>query len=514
MLERLLDDMARVATARPGAPAFIGPDGSVVMTHGALARLVGERSGALATAGLGPGDAVAFGVRQGPDGIVWLLACLRAGIALVVLDPGVRPDLLAARCRSAATSAVLLDPLVASLSGTRSARRLARLGGIALPDPASLAPRILVTGPAIVRGAVRVDRLSGPAVTSAWEDEAPALVVFTSGSTGMPRGVVHTPRSIVASVTAVRDLGGITADARVLATALHIVVPALLAGGAAVVPPRRASKLDRTTRDRAITHLAMTPTRAVEWVAGGGVPAGLRGLFLGTAPVRNAALRRIVPGLPATARAWGIYGLTEMLLVAAVDVEERLAHDELHGDLVGRALPGASIVIAADDEIHVSGTGLAGRYLGGPAVTEIGTGDLGRLEGGRLILRGRRKEMLIRRGDNIYPALYEPALIERGRLADAALVGVPDEYGDERAVLWIVPRAGESAAMALSRVRRLVDSIESPFDAHARPDDVLAIADLPRSGRSGKVDRRALVLLGARRLGLRVSRDPILPETS
>ena len=209
------------------------------------------------------------------------------------------------------------------------------------------------------------------------------------------------------------DLAGITPDARVLGTALHLVMPALLAGAAAVLPPRRVSALARTTRDRAVTHLTLAPGRAVDWVAAGGVPPGLRGLFLGTAPLRNAALRRILPGLPVGARPWGIYGMTEMLLVAAVEGEERLAHDERDGDLVGTAFPGTGIRVAEDGEVHVSGPGLARGYLGGPAVTEIGSGDVGRLDDGRLLLLGRRKEMLIRRGENIYPGLYEPALIKR-----------------------------------------------------------------------------------------------------
>ena len=511
-LQGLLDDLDRGAANKPQAPAFIDRHGRVVLTHGTLARRIDERAGALAAAGLVPGDRVAFGVRPTPDGFAWLLACFRAGLAVIVLDPGVGADLLVARCRAAGVSAVLIDPVAHALSSGRLGRRLARTFGVGLPDPRRLDDRVLVTGPTFARGVVRVDRLVQTAPRAGWAEEDAALVVFTSGTTGAPRGVVHTPRSIVANVTAVRDLADLTPDARVFATAPNLVVPTLLAGASVVHAPRRAADLARITHSQAITHLSLAPHRAVEWAEAGGAPASLRRLFLGTAPSRAAALRRILPALPAGAQTWGIYGLTEMLLVAAIRGEERCAHDERDGDLVGRPIAGARIRIAEDGEVRVAGPGLARGYLGEPPIDELGSGDVGRLDGGRLVLLGRRKEMLIRRGENIYPSLYEPALVERAGLAEAALVGVPDQLGDERAVLWVVPMPGERADAVVARVERLLGGPDTPFDAHARPDTTLALDRLPRSGRSDKVDRRTLVTLAARRLGLADPSDPLMPE--
>jgi acyl-CoA synthetase (AMP-forming)/AMP-acid ligase II len=515
-LQGLLDDLERSAAARPEAPAFIDRHGRAVLSHGILARRIDERAGALAAAGLVPGDRVAFGVRPNPDGFAWLLACFRAGIAVVVLDPGVAAELLVARARAAGVGAVLLDPVAYSLASNGLGRRLAGRFGVRLPDPRLLGDRVLVTGPTFARVVVRVDRLARTAPGAGWDAEAAALVVFTSGTTGAPRGVVHTPRSIVANLTAVRDLADLTPDARVFATAPNLVVPTLLAGGSVVIPPRRDADLPRVTRSQAITHLSLAPHRAVGWAEAGGAPSSLRRLFLGTAPLRTAALRRILPALPAGAQTWGVYGLTEMLLVTAITGEERCAHDERDGDLVGSPIAGARIRVADDGEVRIGGPGLARGYLGERPVDELGTGDIGRLDAGRLVLLGRRKEMLIRRGENIYPSLYEPALVERAGLAEAALVGVPDELGDERAVLWIVPAAGERAGgqadAALARVERLLSGPDTPFDAHARPDAILVLDRLPRAGRSDKVDRRALVTLAAGRLGLAEPRDPSLPE--
>ena len=197
-----------------------------------------------------------------------------------------------------------------------------------------------------------------------------------------------------------------------------------------------------------------------------------------------------------------IYGMTEHLLVARVDAEERLAFDERDGDLVGTPLPGVRLRTDERGELHVAGPALARGYLGEPQpVTELPTGDLGTLDAtGRLVLRGRRKEMLIRGGENIYPSLYEPALAAAARLEAAVMVGVERPDGDEAVVLFAVPRPGDDPEQARRRLESVARSTASPLDAHARPDLVLAIGALPRAGRSDKPDRAALAAVAAARL--------------
>ena len=528
MLGPLLEELDRTARRRPAAAAFERADGSIALTHGELARRVTDRASALAAAGLGPGDELVFGVRPGPDGMTWLLACFRAGISLTVIDPGTTPDRLQAQCRATGATAVLLDPMVHALSATPIGRALGRLAGVALPSPNRLASRVFVTarsfgpGGRLLRGrGVEESRVRvGGAGAGLGHDGAgpgadgPRLVVFTSGTTSSPRGVVHTAWSIAASVSTVRNLAQLDESSRVVAGAPHFVVPTLLAGGTVVLPHRAArdpAHLARVTRTRSVTHVLLAPHAAVAWAEAHGAPASLRRLFLGSAPLRSAALRRILPRVGSATEVWGVYGLTEMLLVTAVGGEERLAHDERQGDLVGSPVGGAEIRVAGDGEVHVKGPGMALGYLGEPPAEDIATGDIGRWQDGRLVLLGRRKEMLIRRGANVYPSLYEPGLIERLRLADAALVGVPDALGDERAVLFIVPPRGERPAMAVARATRLVREPDGPLDAHARPDAIYAIEALPRAGRSSKVDRAALSRLAAARLGMPELADPLLP---
>ena len=169
---------------------------------------------------------------------------------------------------------------------------------------------------------------------------------------------------------------------------------------------------------------------------------------------------------------------------------------------MGRPLPGVRLRTDEAGELHVAGPALARGYLGDPEpATELATGDIGALDGdGRLVLRGRRKEMLIRAGENIYPSLYEPALAAAADLEAAVMVGVERPDGDEAVVLFAVPRRGEAVEDARRRLDAVVRGSRSPLDRHARPDLVLALAELPRAGRSGKPDRAALRSIAARHL--------------
>jgi acyl-CoA synthetase (AMP-forming)/AMP-acid ligase II len=500
-LEDLLDRVA--APAHPAAPAILDGRGRVVLDRAAFAARVRAYAGAFPRAGLDKGDPVAFGVRQDADGIAWLLAALRAGIVVVVLDPGVAPDLLRAQCRAAGVRAVVTDGGVATLAGSRLLRSLAARRGVRLADLATLAPARWATSRVVGVGPRRLDRLAGGDARRPLPGDAAALVLFTSGTTDAPRGVVHSPDGLATTLEQAASLVELSPDDRVLGTGLHLIGPALLAGAAVVLPPAKGGidALARTTRDAGVTHASLPLHHATSWAAAGGAGARLQALLLGSAPVRNAALRPLVQALPGV-RVASIYGMTEHLLVALVDATERLASDERDGDLVGTPLPGVRLRTDERGELHVAGPALARGYLGQPQpVGELPTGDLGTIDArGRLVLRGRRKEMLIRDGENIYPSLYEPALAAAARLEAAVIVGVERPYGDEAVVLFAIPRPGDDLERARRRLEAVARSSESPLDAHARPDVVLAIAALPRAGRSDKPDRRALAAVAAARL--------------
>ena len=248
-LEDLLDRV--VAPADAPAPAILDTRGRVVATRGALGARVRSYAGAFAHAGLEAGDPVAFGVRQDADGIAWLLGALRAGIVVVVLDPGVAPSLVAAQCRAAGVRAVVTDGGVATLAGSRVLRSIAARRGVRLPDPATLAPARWATSRVIgIGGPPRLDRLAGDDARRPLPGDAAALVLFTSGTTGAPRGVVHSPAGLATTLEQASALVELGPGDRVLGTGLHLIGPALLAGAAVVLPPGRGASdaLARTTR--------------------------------------------------------------------------------------------------------------------------------------------------------------------------------------------------------------------------------------------------------------------------
>ena len=491
-LDELLDRLAH--PDRPADPAFFV--GRRTVSRGDFGTQIRGAAGALARAGLQRGETLGFFARPNVHGLAYLLGALRAGLVVALLEPRLSATSLRDHARATRPVALLTDSVVGSLAASRAGRAHAARRGLGLVAPSEHAPRTLLTG----RGLVRGERLhvGGDQRTTGGGTD-PAVIVFTSGTTGSPRGVVHGRDGLAAAFAAASTLLPLGREDRVLGSALHLVAPALVAGAPVVLATGGPERLARL---RELTHLSLPLHRALAFARAGGTA---RHLVLGSAPVRNVALRELAARLPTT-RLLCVYGMTEQLLVAALEGSERLAHDERDGDLVGTPLPGVTLHCSPSHDLSVGGAGQALGYLGQPPFAGLhATGDLARIDAqGRLLLLGRRKEMLIRDGENIYPPLYEPLLAERAGLEAALLVGVPERDGNERVVLFAIAADPDQA---VERARAACRAI----DPHARPDTIFGLTELPRTGRLGKPDRRALVELAAARLGLEIGDDPILP---
>jgi acyl-CoA synthetase (AMP-forming)/AMP-acid ligase II len=185
--------------------------------------------------------------------------------------------------------------------------------------------------------------------------------------------------------------------------------------------------------------------------------------------------------------------MTELLPVAIADGAEKLARPAAEGDWVGPLVPGVVARIDGDGELVLAGPARAG-YLGEPAATEVRTGDLARLDDDGLTLLGRKKDMFIRGTQNVYPGLYEPLIASLPGVREAVLTGVPDEIGDDRLVLLVVPEGPAPASLggAHPLAHAVASALPGLLDAGVLPDVVLASPDLPRAGRSRKLDRPAI----------------------
>ncbi|BFU43662.1 class I adenylate-forming enzyme family protein [Krasilnikovia sp. MM14-A1004] len=451
--------------------------------RGELSRLTRGYAAALHARGLAPGDTVGVAVRPGPRSLAVVLAAYRLGLRVAVLDPTAGPDVLLARLGVAAPRLVLADAAAQAVAGW--AAPLARRAQLALPDLAALAPAATI-GPRLPGSAPALAPATGPAPV--YDGDGDAVVIFTSGTTSSPRAVVHTRAGLAAGMRAVTELVRPVPGEAVLGGTFFVLVPSLAAGAPVALPARRPRTLARQAARLRPQATYLTPPQLRAALAAGTRFTGR--VYSGSAPVSAgllAAVRR------AGAReAWGVYALTEVFPAAAVEAADKAAFDGT-GDLVGDLLPGVRATVDPGGQLLLAGPNAADRYLGEPPLTRVCTGDVGRLDGRRVVLGGRCKDMILRGAENIYPGLYEPALHVPG-VALAVLVGVPAGDGDERVVALVQPEPGVAEAAVRAALRDPLTRMGA-----ARPDDVL-LTDVPLAGRSRKPDRAAAARLATAHL--------------
>ena len=325
-----------------------------------------------------------------------------------------------------------------------------------------------------------------------------AAILFTSGTTGTPRGAVLTRAALIASAQAsAANLGWHDDDCALLAMpiarvgGLSIVTRCLAARRAlALAPGFDAASFPEWIAAQRVTLTSLVPTMLIRlldahpaWTA----PSHLRAILLGGATASCALLRRAQDrGLPIIIT----YGLTETCSqVVATRYEARFA-PAAHG--AGRPLPGVALRIA-DGRIEINGPMLMAGYWDGPALAVgawFDTGDLGEIdERGCLIVHARRVDLIVTGGENVYPAEVERVLEAFPGVAAAGVFGVPNEtWGQTVAAALVADAAPQPAALA--------DYIGARLAPHKRPRAVCFVPRLPLT-EAGKLDRQALPALAA-----------------
>jgi acyl-CoA synthetase (AMP-forming)/AMP-acid ligase II len=384
--------------------------------------------------------------------------------------------------------------------------------------------RLLARHPgALVLRPADLEDLLEPATTAvddssvaAWDQDAVAVVLYTSGTTAEPKAAVLRHRHLLAYVLNTLEF----ASAEVGDAALVAVPPYHIAGltnllsnlytGRRVVylAGFDATQWLETVRREQITHAMVVPTmlaRIVNEVRGddAGTPT-LRSLAYGGARTPRPVIERALRVFPKTGFV-NAYGLTETASSVAVlgpeDHREAMAsndpavRDRLGS--VGRALPGIELQIRRDDGtpagvgetglVFVRGEQISGEY-GTQSVLDaegwFATRDRGRLDaGGYLFVEGRADDTIIRGGENIAPEEIEDVLLAHPGIVEAAVVGVPDAEWGQRLVAVVVGNGepGEIQQWVKDRLR-----------SSKTPDTVVFRADLPKTD-TGKVLRRVLL---------------------
>ncbi|MCZ4496687.1 MAG: hypothetical protein JWM25_1270 [Thermoleophilia bacterium] len=473
-----------------------------------------ERTAAgLAADGMRAGDVVLFGVRPSVDCFVLSLACMRVGAVVTFIDPGAGAELFARRIEMLQPTWVMAESLIYAASVPGPLRWYVRRAGMELPNLAKIPARHVRSGPRIpgfVPRSLSTRKLRRAPITDAARAQLPTTVdpattsvlVFTSGTTGDPKGVQHTGGSVVAAMRMMYDYFDASSASTFYAHTAHAFVVAMLHGARTVVSPLSLTpeRIDADLRRHGVTHAFMLPIEAwnyANWLERSkrSLPPTLEELVLFSAPITAPVLERIhaLPGGD-TLRIVCAYGMTEMLPVSWIDSREKLAWSG-EGDVVGMPVPGVELQLAEDGELLLRGPNLHRGYLGQEPYEWHHSGDLARLdEDGRIVLMGRKKDMIIRGDWNIYPGLYEGTACKINGVGACAFIGVPDPItGDERVVLFIEPdpTCTATADELRERVERGLRNGGTQIDQWALPDEV-RVGELPRSGRSSKIDRLQL----------------------
>jgi acyl-CoA synthetase (AMP-forming)/AMP-acid ligase II len=352
------------------------------------------------------------------------------------------------------------------------------------------------------------------------ETDAPAVLIYTSGTTSAPKGVLLRHENLVSYVLGTVEFAAAGEDEAALMSvppyhisAVSNVLTSLYSGRRLVtLEPFTPEAWLGTVREQAITHAMVVPTMLARIMDAPGldrsVPS-LRALAYGGAKMPARVIERALGEWPHVGFV-NAYGLTETSSTisvlgpdehrAAVAAEDPAVRARLGS--AGQVVPGIELeirdeageVVAAgvSGRIWVRGDQVASEYAGLGAATDprgfFDTRDRGRLDDdGFLFIEGREDDTIIRGAENIAPAEIEEVLLRHPQVMDAVVVGIPDEEWGQHLEAAVVTRPG--AAVTGEELRAYV---RSALRGSKTPDQIASWPELPRTA-TGKIIRRDVV---------------------
>jgi o-succinylbenzoate---CoA ligase len=347
-------------------------------------------------------------------------------------------------------------------------------------------------------------RFAAPVLRDDIDLDAPAVIVFTSGTSHRPKGVVLTHGNLAASAHAWAALLRPRASDRWLAclplyhvAGLAVVTRALRWGVELEIQAGFEPAAVSRALDGGVSHVSLVALQLAALLdarAGRTAPVTLRAVLLGGGPIPADLLER------ARSRGYPVlttYGMTETASGIAVGATDTATQGPL---AAARALPGVRLRIEPDGpaeesgEILVRGEMVFAGYLDDPVASAeklrhgwLHTGDLGRLDAaGRLCVTGRRDEIIISGGENVAPAAVEAVLMTHPAVVEAAVTGIPDaRWGAVPAAAVVLRR---ESVVSDDELLRHCRAHLARFEVPAR---IVRLDALPRND-AGKVVRRHL----------------------
>lgn len=439
------------ARDEPGKAVLI--DGARVIEAAALVEAMDRTAAALAADGLARGDVIATLAGVSADHLILLLGAAALGVAVAPLPVSAHPEAILRMLDNADAAAVFGDGTIPETeTGLAGQRDLAAFVASAQALP--------------------------PRAAQALPHDLLFDIVYSSGTTGAPKGIEHDIRFRDRQVQRFAGLGFSRDSVALFSTPLYsnttlaTLIPAL-ALGATVILMRRFDELDylRLAELHGVTHSMMVPVqirRLVEHPDFARFDLSRFQVKLSTsAPLPPAVTRQVLDRWPG--RMVNVYGMTEGGLSAALDCGA--FPDKLH--TVGRINPGAEVRVIDDagnplppgatGEVVGRSTTMMTGYRRAPEATRaavwtspeghdfIRSGDMGRVdEDGFLVLLDRRRDIIISGGFNVFATDIEAVLGQHPDVAEAAVIGVPSARWGETPVACVVLRsdaAGDPAAV-------------------------------------------------------------------
>ncbi len=461
-----------------------------------LADQVQRLTGELRSRGIGAGDRVILAMNNCTEWLVSILAVLGAGAICVPTNPGLRaPEMCNIADHCEPKLAILDAELIHHFEQAKVKFDTIIRGGGGANDwqviVYSAVPATLVTDV---------------------KDGDPALIFYTSGTTGVPKGVLlsHGAEIFAAQMVAKR-LAILPSDRSIVMGSLAFIYPliinalASIAGGASVVlqdrfHPQLAAHAIRKHR---VTIMMGVPTMYVMLInyADSGKECDLssiRAAFSGGASLPDALVKRAKASLGFNI--FDLWGMTECTPVTTFDPKREAAGQP---DSCGRALPGCAFKIVDDDlkecplgtigEVMLTGPLTMTEYYKNPSATAetlidgwVRSGDLGMMDkDGFLYIVGRKKDLIIRGGANVYPVDIEEALYSHEGVAECAVIGKPDDVFGETVKAYVVRKTTATSTADL------IDHCRKKLADYKVPSEIEFIDELPK-GPTGKVLRREL----------------------
>jgi long-chain acyl-CoA synthetase len=514
-------------------------DSATRLTYAELEMLSRRAAGLFAALGARPGEPLALLCPPSAIYLVAWLGAVRLGALPMALHTRESASTLAAVCRKMGPSLLVYDASMESLAvgvaaGYPQLRACVEAVSALTPTRSgTFAPAARIPGD--LDGAASDPPLARPA-----EDD-PAVIVLSSGTTSVPKGVVHSQRGFIENARTNLYLyqGLLPRDRSLVPLSTAFIgcyngwFPFLHAGACTIFMEHfdLGDLVRRVTAERA-THVFLTPTlwrRLLNANEPGADFRSVRLIGFAAEPMDAPTLKRLRETI--SPNVVQMYGSTELGAAGACITAEEMIGERLvsvgrpllNGDLrvvVPGGGPRDEVAQGETGEILASSPSLAVGIWGDPEATAASfvadgdrrwwrSRDLGRLDaGGYLYLEGRRDDMIISGGINIMPARVEEVLLAHRGVAECAVVGVPDPEWGEQVQAFVVRGDPALDAATLDRhVRRA-----SELSPYQRPRAYTFVAELPRTS-TNKVLRRALREAAVRAAAPSDSETPRTPST-